>query len=191
MFPLGHIGISVGIVYLLAVYVSYEKKKDKHNRNSIWDIDFRIVIIAAMIPDIVDKLVGMLFFKNQFSNGRIFTHSMLIIGIISICLFALGRYKLWSYLKTSGYALAVWMHLVLDFMWEKPKTLFWPFLGVDFPKIDVEFTDYFVILFSEPIVFIGEFIGAMILLTLILSHGLYTKPNILKFFQNGRLNMNR
>jgi membrane-bound metal-dependent hydrolase YbcI (DUF457 family) len=187
MFPLGHIGISVGIVYLMAVYLLSTKKEDNQNPPFTWDIDFRIVIIAAMLPDIFDKLVGMLFFKEEFSNGRIFTHSMLIVGIFSICLFILGKAKLWSHLKSFGYIIPVWLHLLLDWMWVEPKTLFWPFLGTDFPRIDVEFSDYFTFLFSKPAVFLGEIIGALIIVALIYRHRLYTKSNLMNFLRNGRL----
>jgi membrane-bound metal-dependent hydrolase YbcI (DUF457 family) len=188
MFPLGHIGISVGIVYLMVVYLLSIKKEDSPNIPFAQDIDFRIVIIAAMLPDIIDKLVGMLFFKEEFSNGRIFSHSMLIVGIFSICLFIVGKAKLWSHLKTFGYVLALWLHLVLDRMWLEPKTLFWPFLGTDFPRDDVEFSDYFTILFTEPAAFLGEIIGGLIIIALIFRHKLYTKSNIMNFFRNGRLN---
>jgi membrane-bound metal-dependent hydrolase YbcI (DUF457 family) len=188
MFPLGHIGISVGIVYLMAVYLLSPKNEDNLNSPFAWDIDFRIVIIAAMLPDIIDKLVGMLFFKEEFSNGRIFTHSILIVGLFSILLFIFGKAKLQSHLKTFGYALAIWLHLVLDSMWKEPNTLFWPFLGTDFPRVDVEFSDYFTILFTEPAAFLGEIIGGLIIVALIFRHKLYTKSNILDFFRNGKLN---
>ncbi len=191
MFPLGHIGISVGIVYILAIILQSIKNEDAQNTPFTWDIDFRIVIIASMLPDIIDKLVGMLFFKEEFSNGRIFTHSVLIVGVFSIFLFIVGKAKLWSYLKTLGYTLPVWLHLVLDWMWEDPKTLFWPFLGTDFPRVDVEFTDYFTILFTRPGAFLGEIIGGVIIIILIFRHRLYTKSNILDFFSDGRLNNNK
>ena len=177
----------MGIVYMVAVFLQSAKKEDNPSTPFAWDIDFRIVIIAAMLPDIIDKLVGMLFFKEEFSNGRIFTHSMLIVGIISICLFIVGKAKLWSYLKTFGYILALWFHLLLDRMWEEPKTLFWPFLGTDFPRVDVEFSDYFTFLFSKPAVFIGETIGALIIVILIYRHRLYTKSNLMNFLKDGRL----
>jgi hypothetical protein len=75
-------------------------------------------------------------------------------------------------------------------MWQEPKTLFWPFLGADFPRIDVEFSDYFNILLTRPGAFLGEIVGGLIIIALILRHRLYLKSNIMDFFRNGRLKGN-
>ncbi|UCE74430.1 MAG: hypothetical protein JSV56_01650, partial [Methanomassiliicoccales archaeon] len=82
MFLLGHIGITVAIVYLAVLYFSSRQGKGSPGVLSIQDIDFRFVIIAAVMPDIIDKIIGLFLLKDEFSNGRLFTHSMVTIGIV-------------------------------------------------------------------------------------------------------------
>lgn len=182
MFIFGHVGITVGVVYLFA-FLFFKGKRT-------WfagDIDFRLVIVAAMLPDIVDKLVGMVLFKEEISNGRLFTHSIFVIGIISILIFIAVRIKYGPTLKTLLYVPPIWMHLILDRMWEEPDTLFWPLFGAGFPKLDIEVGDYFSILLSEPYILAGEILGALIIVALVIRHRVYTKTNILGFLRDGRL----
>lgn len=187
MFPLGHIGISIGIIYLLASYIQHLNKKNNFTASLAENIDFRIVIIAAMFPDIIDKIVGMVIFKQEISNGRLFTHSLLIVGTISIWLFFMAKLKYGHRFKMFYYILPIWFHLLLDRMWEEPHTLFWPFFGMSFPRIDVEFSDYFTILLSSPYTLFGEILGLGVIVTLLIRHRLFIKTHLFNFLRDGKL----
>jgi hypothetical protein len=187
MFILGHIGISIGIIYLLAYYIHSRKIKGNPSASLAENIDFRIVIIAAMLPDIVDKIVGMIIFKDEISNGRLFTHSLLIVGTISIWLFFMAKLKYGHRFKMLFYISPIWIHLLLDRMWEEPHTLFWPIFGTSFPKLDIEFTDYFTILISSPYTFVGEILGIVIIITLLIQHRLFIKTHLFNFLKDGKL----
>jgi hypothetical protein len=186
MFLFGHIGIALGIMYLLVrFFSSYQKPR---GRPFIEQLDFRVILIGSMIPDIVDKLLGMVIFKEEIANGRILTHSVIILGILSISIVNLAQIKVkFSHLKF--YILPPFLHLFLDQLWEHPRTLFWPLLGSDYTKLDIEFGDYFTILLSEPFVYITETIGAAVIITLFIRHKLYLKANFRAYLKKGTLKM--
>lgn len=186
MFLLGHIGISLGIVYSLAS-LSPLRKKGNSGTSFTGNIDFRLVIIAAILPDIIDKIVGMIILKDEISNGRLFMHSMVIIGIFTICLIILSRIKFDRVLKTLFYISPIWIHLLLDRMWEDPHTLFWPIFGTSFPRLDVEFTDYFTMLFSDLYIFVGEILGILVIITLFIRHRLFIGNSLYCFLKDGKL----
>ncbi|UCE39270.1 MAG: metal-dependent hydrolase [Thermoplasmata archaeon] len=187
MFPLGHIGITIGIVYLMLSLLSSRNKLSDPRKSPFEELDFRFVIFAALLPDIVDKIVGMLIFKDEFSNGRIFMHSAVVIGILSICYFIAARIKLKSALITICYIFSVWMHLLLDMMWVEPKTLFWPLMGLDFPRSDVEFSDYFGMLITNSFTYFTEILGGLIIIILIIRHRLFIKMHLIEFIKDGKL----
>ncbi len=187
MFLLGHIGITVGIVYLLASLFSSRKKTDSPHTLLTEDIDFRIVMVAAMLPDIVDKTVGMIIFKEEISNGRLFTHSIVVIGIISICLFIMARKRFGPSFKPLFYVSPLWIHLILDRMWEDPHTLYWPLFGTSFPRLDIEIGDFLTILLTNPYVYLTEILGALILTTLLIRHRLFIKIRLFSFLKHGKL----
>ncbi|MEE9152339.1 MAG: metal-dependent hydrolase [Thermoplasmata archaeon] len=187
MFLFGHIGMTIGIVYLLVWMIHNKIGNDGANQISVSNIDFRMVAIAAMVPDIIDKVVGMIILKEEISNGRLFTHSSVIIGIISICLFVVARVKLSHRLKILYCVSPLWIHLLLDRMWEEPHTFFWPIFGTSFPRLDIEFSDYFSILLSNPYVFVGELLGILIIVTLFIRHRLFIGLRFYDFLKDGKL----
>jgi len=189
MFILGHIGISIGIIYLLAYYIHSRKKKEDPSASFAKNIDFRIVIIAAILPDIIDKIVGLIILKEEISNGRLFTHSIVITGIFSICLLVFAKIKSGHILKPLFYISPLYFHLLLDRMWEEPPTLFWPLLGTSFPRLDIEISDYFTILLSNPYIFVGEVLGILIILTLLIRYRLFIREQFFNFLKDGKLKM--
>jgi len=102
-------------------------------------IQTAFLITGSMLPDIIDKPVGNFFFSQTFGhNGRIFCHTLLfaLLVLFSGMIFYRLKRKNWVLVLSSG----VFMHLILDFMWSSPETLFWPLLGTSFPRLQM--TDY-------------------------------------------------
>lgn len=187
MFVLGHVGISLGVVYLLARYYTVYVEKDSPKLSLITCIDFRLVAISAMFPDIVDKIIGMWIFGEEIANGRIFTHSLIIISILSISLLNLVKIKFTRLSLPLLYLFPAFIHLLLDGLWEEPGTLFWPLLGTGFPRVGVEFGDYFEILISNPVAYIGEIIGSFIMIVMFIRFRLYKKKHLVHFLKKGQL----
>ena len=187
MFVLGHVGISLGIVFILIWYYSKYVDKEGARESFFKKIDFRIFAVSAMFPDIVDKIVGMLILGEEVSNGRIFTHSIVILTILSVSAINYSKIKLAGLFIPLLYIFPAYLHLLLDRLWEEPATLIWPLLGTSFPKISVEFGDYFNILISNPYVYISEIIGLAIIITIVIRTKLYLKSNLKAYFKRGRL----
>jgi hypothetical protein len=53
-------------------------------------IDYRLVLIASILPDIIDKPLGGVILKESVGNGRIYAHTFLFL----LFLFGLGMFFL-------------------------------------------------------------------------------------------------
>ncbi len=77
----GHIGIT-----LLFAYLIFSIFKEK--------IDYRFLIVGAILPDLIDKPIGQYIFVSTFSNGRIFGHTILFVLLLAmIALYAERKYQ--------------------------------------------------------------------------------------------------
>ena len=47
-------------------------------------IDIRVLLLGSLLPDIIDKPVGLYFWRDTFSNGRIFCHTLLFLMVITL-----------------------------------------------------------------------------------------------------------
>ena len=128
-----------------------------------FSIDYRMLLVGSMLPDLIDKPLGIYILSEQISNGRIFGHTLLFaLLILGLGLFF---YHTKRYTGILVLALGVFFHLALDQMWNTPKTLFWPLLGVTFDRIPAETWMDNIIqnLLNNPGVFIPEIIGVLLL----------------------------
>lgn len=188
MLLLGHAGITLGASIILGGLLSRAradtidtsekpgvspKLADPHNKRQPFDsyridslaayIDIRILLVGSLLPDIIDKPVGLFFFRDAFSNGRIFSHTLLFLIIITIAGLLLYRHsgKNWLLVLSFG----VFMHFILDAMWTQPRTLLWPLFGIAFDRkpIDRWLLDIIAGLIGSPGIYFPEIIGAVIL----------------------------
>lgn len=148
-------------------------------------LDYRMLLLGSMLPDILDKPLGVWLMADVLSNGRIFGHTLLI----ALILFSVGIY-LFSRSGRAGLfslALGYVAHLFLDQMWLQPETLLWPLLGWSFPKGDVSHWVERIaeLLMSKPGVYIPEIIGA-ICLVIFLAYTI-RKRKIGHFLRTGRV----
>ncbi len=121
--------------------------------------------VGALLSDIIDKPVGHYFFGDTFGyNGRIFSHTLLFALFILGLAFLIFKTKkrIWGFYLSFG----VFMHLVLDYMWQTPATLFWPIFGWGFPKtIEYDWWGRIIsALLHNPFDFIPEICGLLVTL---------------------------
>lgn len=76
----GHIGITAGVV---KIYEKVAKKKDTNKDNFI---DYRIVALGSILPDIIDKPLVQIVYGLKNHEGHLIAHSF----IFSTLLIALG-----------------------------------------------------------------------------------------------------
>jgi inner membrane protein len=122
-------------------------------------LDIRLLLIGSLLPDIIDKPVGYL----AFHNGRVFSHTLLF----AVVTLAFGIYLYRRYRQTWLLALNIGtlVHLVLDYMWLSPQVIFWPLLGVEFPRFQEAnwFTYWLTHLFGDLANFVPELIGGLVM----------------------------
>ena len=175
MLLFGHIGIAAGVVkvceLLGAVDEVAEDRKSGSMRISprrllgkIGDrtgaVDYRLVIIGSLLPDIVDK--PLWFFGGVFASGRDFSHTFLFNLVLLFGGIALVRRGKSGLLVVS---LVSFMHLILDEIWKSPATLWWPLLG-PFPEVETStwLPNIWQALISDPGVYIPEAVGFIIII---------------------------
>ncbi|MFH0847813.1 MAG: metal-dependent hydrolase [Chloroflexota bacterium] len=169
MLVFGHAGLTVGAA-MLARGVLNKIEPKQASRFTFWlkSLDLRFLTLGSLLPDIIDKPLGLILFARSIGYGRIFCHSLLFLILIT----AGG---LWLYHKRGRHwlftlALGTASHLVLDEMWAYPVSLFWPLYGMNFPR--EEPGSYLLILLhellTEPKVYIPEMVGILVFVILAL-----------------------
>jgi len=85
-----------------------------------------LCILGAILPDLLDKSLAMLF-PEVFGSGRTIGHSLFFVAIIFV-----AGVLLWQYRKTLlgiAFACAIFSHQILDAMWTVPSAWFYPLSG--------------------------------------------------------------
>ena len=127
--------------------------------------DIRFILVGSLLPDIIDKPLGMVLLRGTLSNGRIFSHTLVFLAAVGASgLFVYRRYsRTWLLALTLG----TFAHLVLDSMWRSPRTLLWPAFGLGFDRMDPDLGEWMQgmwrSLVTNPAVYIPEIIGLIVL----------------------------
>ena len=148
-------------------------------------MDIRFLLVGSMLPDIIDKPIGIYLFRETFSSGRIFSHTLLFLVSVTVAGLLIRRYSG----KTLGLALSfgTFLHLILDQMWEMPKTLLWPIFGIAFERIETTYWlgNILQALLREPEVYVPEIIGFVVFVWFVWE--LLHRRAIIKFLRQGRV----
>ena len=122
MLLFGHIGVTLGIFFGLLFLIPQFQTI----------IDPTYLVIGSLLPDLIDKPLGIIIYSSTIANGRTIAHTLLF----SFTLFLTGLYLYDKRGDTKVLTLASCsiFHLMEDQMWASPRTLFWPFLGWQFRK---------------------------------------------------------
>ncbi|MFC1998694.1 metal-dependent hydrolase [Chloroflexota bacterium] len=169
----GHVGITLTAGLVLKKAFSHKSAHVEPNetdvgtslnrtstlRKVVGKMDLRILIAGSMLPDLIDKPLGQVIFKESIGNGRIYAHTLLFLIVISAIGYHLyrARQHVWLVALSFGSLL----HIIEDELWLMQKTLFWPFMSVTFDKLDL---DYWIggmwyEFLHDPGVYIPEWIG--------------------------------
>lgn len=123
------------------------------------NMDLRFLALGAIVSDLIDLPIGVLTW-DAAESVRLAAHSLpfgaLVMAIVLVVTRRGQRRKRWML-----FAVGVLLHLLLDAMWREPETLWWPFLGWDFtPSGFASFSEYVADLVTNPIMWLGEVVGA-------------------------------
>ena len=148
MHPLGHVTFACGAVWLGARLLDRARQgavvpqpvaasaaqatpgEDAPRRSSIADaIDYRLVALGALLPDLIDKPLSWFL----IDNGHTFGHTLLF----ALTILLPGLYLLVSRNEPRLLAVgvAVLSHLAGDPVTHAPGTLLWPLLGTSFAQV--------------------------------------------------------
>jgi membrane-bound metal-dependent hydrolase YbcI (DUF457 family) len=170
----GHIGITLLLVFLIFTFL-----KEK--------IDYRLLVVGAILPDLIDKPIGHYLFYSTFQNGRIFAHSVLfILLLVMLAVFIERKYR---FMGISVLAMGAIAHITEDQIWSEPVTALWPLLGWAFPRLDLlDYSGYiWYVLLHEPSAYLPEIVGLAIIAGFIWRFGLYRPERAKAFLKTGRL----
>lgn len=176
MLLFGHIGVTIGIFFLLGLafpairpYIKYE-----------------YVALGSLLPDLIDKPVGRLLLADSIANGRIFAHTLIFILVLLMVSWYL--YKSREEMRMLIISGASFCHLIEDEMWRHLATLLWPLYGWTFPSspsygggllyLVTMLTKSFSLDYST--LFNAELVGMTIIVLLIVSSITKTIKNSIK-----------
>ncbi len=166
----------IGLTFLIARYVFRDP-----------EMDLRWVALGALLPDIIDKPIGSIFFHGTFGTHRLFAHTLLFpLAVVLLVLVATRRGSLVQrslLLVTLG----LFAHLLLDGVFTDPKLFLWPIFGTKFPT----HADSTILALLERMVtdwrtWVGEAMGAAYLVFLWLRR-LDTKELRRAFLRTGHI----
>lgn len=178
MLLLAHVGITLGI----AKGIKWAMKHLGINELAE-NIDYRFVILGSMLPDIIDKPLGGIIFKETIGNGRIYSHTLLfLLFLLAVAAYVWSIYRKPGMLVVAGGCI---VHHILDGMWLYPGTFLWPAYGWAFPKGNPEnWLQLWLSLLSEPGYLLPEIIGGSIIIFFVKD--LVSRRHFFKFIVNGR-----
>lgn len=195
MLVFGHVGIALGIVK------NYENLTRKFlSKEAEVRIDYRYVLIGAMLPDIIDKPLVLMLSNDPVRSARYIAHS-LTFGIFLLLLSAVLSISFKS-AKFLILTVCSCIHLLLDKMWLYPKVFLWPFYVIKTKNQSVAVLSSGVIhkienayvsvsrinwlsLYMKPEVYIPETIG-LIFIAYYLTKLIY-KGRLKKFIETGSI----
>lgn len=150
-------------------------------------IDFRVVMLGAVLPDLIDKPIGTVFFEAKFASSRLYGHTLLMVTLLLVGVQLVLRgstARRWFILP-----IAALIHLALDGMWNQPVTLFWPLFSTTFPPDQTG--NYWLEVLKRPLengwVLAGELAGLGMLIYLFRAFRLQNPVNRRRFLRTGDL----
>lgn len=208
MLLFGHIGITAGVVKACDILASASRPDNSYDSGSssrfgivihkkqlrlhhllngikgrIGSIDYRIVLLGSLLPDIIDKPLWLFAGSYISSSGRGYGHTLLFNLALFIGGLLLIRYrKSWLLIIS----LCSFMHLISDQIWNSPVVLLWPLLG-PFPREETVgwLPNIFQALFSHPSVYIPEIIGLVIVL--LFAYRGVIRRSLISFIRGGAI----
>lgn len=148
-------------------------------------VDYRIVAAASLLPDLIDKPIGLLIFRSRFSSGRVYAHTLLFnVALFCVLFFIRGRLKRQLVLVP----ISSLLHIAEDAVWSKPQLFWWPLFGTQFPRQRLmDGTLGFLNPANSPGALWQETVGLAVLIFMFASHGMLSRDGLRTFLRTGML----
>lgn len=150
-------------------------------------VDLRFLAVGAVLPDVVDLLIGTVLFADRYSSGEIHAHTLVVPTVVAVVILLATRRgrrrRAWMALIVAWF-----FHLLIDGMWASSEIFLWPLFGVDFPRgPDPYWRDVWTRAFDDPWRWVTELIGLGYLVWLWFATGLNRPDRRSQFLDDGRL----
>jgi len=149
--------------------------------------DYRLVALAAMGSDLIDKPFAVLYFYRRFKSAVLLAHSLLFYLTATVAV-------LWKRSNWWPYVLAFNGHILLDRLWLFNDTFYWPTRGWRFhtwQKAGSEQEDigqaYWRAFTQRPELWGWEVGGIVAALWFILRNRLYRPERLRSLMRTGRI----
>jgi inner membrane protein len=150
------------------------------------DADYRLVALAAMGSDLVDKPLAWAYFYRRYRAAVLFAHTFLFYaGVVWL---TLGRLP-----HLATYSAAILGHALLDRIWYYPATFYWPLRGWRFHVWRKEGSEqaemkmaYWHAFTRRPELWGWELGGLLALALVVWRHRLYRPKHLAHFVLTGR-----
>lgn len=147
-------------------------------------IDYRIVALASLLPDVIDKPIGRIIFRSKLGSGRLWGHTLLLnLALFCVVFFLRGRVKRQFVLVP----ISSLLHLAEDAVWSTPTVFWWPLFGTRFPRD--RSTALLGIHWRSAL--IEEGVGLLVLVWLFASHRMLSRDGLASFVRTGMLEQPR
>ncbi|MBV7329721.1 hypothetical protein KFU94_16040 [Chloroflexi bacterium TSY] len=151
------------------------------------DADYRLVAVAALGSDLIDKPLAWAYFYNRFKSAVLFAHTL--IAYVIVIWLGFLRFP-----EQRVYALAFVGHALCDRIWHFHDTFYWPLRGMRFQvwgkrgseqeKIGLAYWYAFT---RRPELWGWELAGLLALVWFVYRHRLYRTQNLIRFILTGRV----
>jgi hypothetical protein len=163
VFVLGHLGLGLGLAWLVT---SWRGRP----------IDFRLVLVGAVLPDVIDKPLGAILGLES----RLWAHTLWFLAGFLL----LGVLPPLRGLQWVGFGVA--SHLLLDLIWGQPNVVLWPFAGPFLPGT-MSLGGFLHVLLTDPYVQVGEILGTAVLFLFVWTFRLGSWSALGRFLRRGEL----
>ena len=150
-------------------------------------VDVRFLLAGAVLPDVVDLMLGTVVLAGTYSIGELWLHTLLAPTVYTIGVLLLTRR---GRRRRAYMALGVgWLlHILLDGLWTDPEVLFWPFFGWELPVGEAPFWPLaWLRAWADPWRWVIELVGLGYLVWLWFAAGLNQKERRDVLVRTGRI----
>lgn len=140
-------------------------------------VDYRLVLLGAILPDLIDKPLGFVLGLES----RLWGHTLLILFSLIVASFAPPLRAV----RLIGFGVAT--HLLLDEIWIMPTVALYPAYGWWFPSTPFAPEHWIEALLHDPVVQAGEVLGFSILLAVAWTQGIRSWAAFRAFLGHGSL----
>jgi hypothetical protein len=151
------------------------------------EADYRMIALAAIGPDLVDKPLAAAYFYRRYKSAVLFAHTLLA-NLLVIWVTAARFPQIWVYSSA-------WVgHAVLDRLWFFTRTFYWPLRGWRFHVWGKQGSEqeeigkaYWFAFTRRRELWLWELGGLLALVLFVVRHKLYRRDRLLSFILTGRV----